>query len=157
MTQNTNQFSAKLSRDCAEVQNELSSYLDDDLLRGEATRVEQHFTVCEPCRQELALLQAALLALALAPRPAPPPAIRNRLLAQVTAETVIERVVTIRQFRDASAGKMQYSVRATRTARLRTSVERAGETASDRSERITIHRSEPMPRILTIYRRTFHR
>jgi anti-sigma-K factor RskA len=57
--------------------------LDED----ESRDFEEHLAVCERCREELAGLKEAAAALAYgADGPAPPPELRNRILAQARAE-----------------------------------------------------------------------
>lgn len=57
--------------------------LDD----SERRRFEEHLEGCERCSQELAALQEAAAALAYVPEgPVPPPALRERVLAQAHAE-----------------------------------------------------------------------
>ena len=94
---------AATSPDCAAAQAQLSSYLDAELQPDEMNHIKQHLAVCERCRDELALLQALVMAMAHAPRPMPAPTMRDRLLAQIVLETVIERVALLRQQRDGVA------------------------------------------------------
>ena len=59
-----------------------------DALDGEEERsFEEHLALCEPCREELAGLREAAAALAYgAAGPVPPPALKDRVLAQARSE-----------------------------------------------------------------------
>jgi anti-sigma-K factor RskA len=62
-------------------------YALDALDDGEERSFEQHLALCERCREELAGLREAAASLAYAaPRTAPPPELKQRILAQARAE-----------------------------------------------------------------------
>jgi hypothetical protein len=58
----------------------------------EHVAVEQHLAVCAECGAERAILQWVRQSMRLVPRPAPPEAMRRRLLSQVTGEVSLWRV-----------------------------------------------------------------
>src|SRR5262245_42677471 len=65
----------------------VASYALHALDEGESRDFEEHLAVCERCREELAGLKEAAAALAYgADGPAPPPELRDRILAQARAE-----------------------------------------------------------------------
>ena len=64
-----------------------AAYALDALDPGEEREYEQHLLVCERCREELAQLREAAGALAFgAPAPAPPAALRQRILDEARGE-----------------------------------------------------------------------
>jgi anti-sigma factor RsiW len=140
------------------VQAELSGYLDNALPPDEMNRIEQHLAVCQRCQDELALLQAMVMTMTMAPRPTPSPTIRDRLLAQIVSETVIERVALMRRQRDGAFS----TIRHCKTEPLMPTARRiVSETApnldrseQDRSEHLIIYRSATTRHSTTVYRRT---
>jgi anti-sigma-K factor RskA len=65
----------------------VAPYALDALDEEEERGFEQHLAVCEPCREELAGLREAAAALAYdAGGPAPPPELKDRILAEARAE-----------------------------------------------------------------------
>jgi anti-sigma factor RsiW len=70
-----------------DVHSRVAPYALDALDAAEESEFEQHLALCERCREELAALREAAGALAYAPdAPAPPPELRERILAQARAE-----------------------------------------------------------------------
>jgi anti-sigma factor RsiW len=70
-----------------DVHSFVAPYALDALDAQEESDFEQHLALCERCREELAALREAAGALAYAPdAPAPPAALRERILAQARAE-----------------------------------------------------------------------
>ena len=70
-----------------DVHTLVGPYALDALDEGEEVTFEQHLALCERCREELASLREAAGALAYgAPHAAPPPALKERILAQARAE-----------------------------------------------------------------------
>ena len=64
-----------------------AAYALDALDAEETLRYERHLSQCEPCRDELSALSEAATALAWAvDAPAPPPALRDRIMAVAAAE-----------------------------------------------------------------------
>jgi anti-sigma-K factor RskA len=77
-------------------------YALDALDDGEEVTFEQHLALCERCREELAGLREAAAALAYgAPSAAPPPELKQRILAQARAER--PNVVPLRRRRNWTA------------------------------------------------------
>jgi len=65
----------------------VAPYALDALDAGEEREFEEHLASCERCREELASLREATAALAYgAAGPAPPPELKQRILAEVAAE-----------------------------------------------------------------------
>jgi anti-sigma-K factor RskA len=65
----------------------VAPYALDALDREEAREFEEHLATCESCREELARLREAAASLAYAaPGPAPPAALKERILDQARAE-----------------------------------------------------------------------
>ena len=74
-------------------------YALDALDDGEEQSFEQHLALCERCREELASMREAAAALAYgAPQAVPPPALKERILAQARAER--PNVVPLRRRRN---------------------------------------------------------
>ena len=69
------------------IHEQVAAYALDALDDSERREFEEHLASCEQCAEELEGLRAAAAALAYIPEgPAPPPALRDRLLRQVHAE-----------------------------------------------------------------------
>jgi anti-sigma factor RsiW len=77
-------------------------YALDALDEGEEVTFEEHLALCDRCRDELAGLREAASALAYtAPRAAPPPALKERILTQARVER--PKVVPLRRRRNWTA------------------------------------------------------
>lgn len=82
----------------ADTHSLVAPYALSALDEGEEREFEQHLAVCESCRRELAGLREAAAALAYAAPPAaPPPELRERILAEARKER--SNVVPIRRER----------------------------------------------------------
>ena len=80
------------SPECEAVQPELNAYVDGELRPEERAEIERHLECCAACQAEVALLRLVTQSLGQAPRPEPSEAMRQRLLAQVTAELPPHRI-----------------------------------------------------------------
>src|SRR5690242_20130848 len=80
----------------ADMHSLVAPYALSALDEGEEREFEQHLAVCESCRTELAGMREAAAALAYAAPPAqPPPALKERILAEARSER--PNVVPIRR------------------------------------------------------------
>jgi anti-sigma-K factor RskA len=78
----------------------VAPYALDGLNDQEERDFEEHLALCERCRQELAGLREAAAALAYgAAGPAPPPELKQRILAQAQAQAERENVVPLARSR----------------------------------------------------------
>jgi anti-sigma factor RsiW len=75
-----------VSPECEAARPELNAYVDGELALEERTVVERHLEGCADCRAQVELLRLVRQSLRLAARPEPSEAMRQRLLAQVSAE-----------------------------------------------------------------------
>jgi anti-sigma factor RsiW len=142
-----------LPAECAAIQNDLPDYLEGALPSAEHEAVASHLAACHTCRTELELLHIMALALAHTERPAPIAAMRERLLARIEAEAVIERFALIRRRLGDSGNAIQVSK--TEAYRAALPVSPLSNSASGAIECVTIRRSMPAPRISTICRRVY--
>jgi anti-sigma factor RsiW len=79
-----------------EIHGLTAAYALDALDEREQAEYEAHLDACSECRAELASLQGAAASIAYAPElPAPPPELRQRILAQARSER--ENVVPLRR------------------------------------------------------------
>jgi anti-sigma factor RsiW len=79
-----------------EIHGLTAAYALDALDEREQAEYEAHLDACSECRAELAALQGAAASIAYAPElPAPPPELRQRILAQARSER--ENVVPLRR------------------------------------------------------------
>ncbi len=72
-----------MTRNCPEVRERLSAWLDGELAPDEAARVDRHLESCGACRRELAQLEALENALGALPAPALPPGLPERVAARL--------------------------------------------------------------------------
>ena len=77
---------AEISRDCLDIDAELSALIDGELGGQPLARVEAHLARCERCRARLAELRAADVALAALPASAVPGDLAARLARRIEAE-----------------------------------------------------------------------
>lgn len=76
---------------CEAAQPDLNAYVDGELGPDEHAELERHLANCAACQTETDLLRLVRQSLQQAPRPVPPDAMRQRLLAQVIAELPPQR------------------------------------------------------------------
>jgi anti-sigma-K factor RskA len=80
------------------VHDLVAAYALDALDESERREFEEHLAGCEQCRKELEGLRDAAAALAYVPEgPAPPPALRERVLQRVQEEKAASNVVPLRR------------------------------------------------------------
>jgi hypothetical protein len=84
-----------VSAECEAARPELNGYVDDELPAAEVAVIERHLERCGACRAEVELLRLVTQSLRLVARPETSAAMRQRLLARVSAELPPQRLEVV--------------------------------------------------------------